>query len=121
MSNTTLGILTNKEVIAVNQDPMGKAARRVFRSSGNVTEVWTRQLYDGSYAAVLFNKDDTNQRNMTLLWKYVGLPPDHPADLRDLWTHSDLGVFTSQYSAMVPSHGVVMVTVKEVGNFRQCL
>lgn len=114
MSDETLKILSNKEVISVNQDPMGKAGRRVYRSVDNTSEVWTRQLYDGSYAAVLFNKHDTQAQNITLQWRFIGLPSNHPATLRDLWSFSDLGSFSDHYTATVQPHGVVMLKATEV-------
>lgn len=56
MSSETLEILTNTEVIAVNQDPMGKPGIRVYQSADKTAEVWSRQLHDGTYAVVLFNR-----------------------------------------------------------------
>ncbi|XP_065840339.1 uncharacterized protein [Oscarella lobularis] len=105
MTDETLEILTNDEVIAVNQDPMGKPARRVY--TNNITEVWSRQLHTGDYAVVLFNKDETVQK-ITLLWRYIGLPANQPAKLRDLWAHQDLGTFSGNYTSAVVPHGVKM-------------
>ncbi len=109
MSPEIKDILTNKEVIAVDQDPLGKQGHRV-RKSGDV-EVWSRQLHDGSRAVVLFNRGKADQQ-ITADWTDLGYPKTLNAAVRDLWQHKDLGKFTGSFSATVPSHGVVMVTVK---------
>jgi alpha-galactosidase len=102
-------ILTNKDVIAVNQDSLGREARRV-RKDGDL-EVWAKELSGGDRAAVLFNRSATDQQ-MTLNWEDVGYPGHVPATVRDLWQHKDMGKVAGKFSAMVPSHGVVMVTLK---------
>jgi alpha-galactosidase len=102
-------ILTNKEVIAVDQDPLGQEGTRVARDGG--LEVWSKQLADGSRAVVLFNRDSTEQE-ITATWEELGYPDHLSAAVRDLWEKKDLGNFTGKFSAQVASHGVVMVTVK---------
>jgi alpha-galactosidase len=102
-------ILTNKDVIAVNQDSLGREGRRV-RKNGDL-EVWAKELSGGDRAAVLFNRSATDQQ-MTLNWEDVGYPGHVPATVRDLWQHKDMGKVAGKFSAMVPSHGVVMVTLK---------
>ena len=102
-------ILTNKEVIAVDQDPLGMEGRRVARQGD--LEVYSRQLADGSRAVVLFNrgKDD---REITVKWEDIGYPAHLSAAVRDLWLHKDLGASTGKFTAKVASHGVVVVKVK---------
>lgn len=102
-------ILTNKEVIAINQDPLGRQGRRV-RKDGDL-EVWAKQLKDGSRAVILFNRGATEQ-NSTVTWEEIGYPSHLTADVRDLWQHKELGHLASKFSVVVASHGVVMVTVK---------
>ncbi len=102
-------ILTNKEVIAVNQDPLGRQARRVMKDGDR--EVWSKQLADGSRAVLLFNRGAAEQ-NVAVSWSEVGYPEHVTAAVRDLWLHKEMGKVTGKFAAMVPPHGVVMVTVK---------
>ena len=102
-------ILTNKEVIAVDQDSMGLQGRRVKREGD--LDVWARQLADGSRAVALLNRGATETK-MSVSWSDLGYPDYLPAAVRDLWARKDLGKSTGSYSAMVVSHGVVMVTIK---------
>jgi len=109
MSATTKEILTNKEVIAVDQDPLGKQGRVVATSSGN--EVWSKEMSGTNTRAVaLFNRG-TGNASMTVKWSDIGLPAG-PATVRDLWAAQDLGPFTDQYTASnVASHSVVMLKI----------
>jgi len=102
-------ILTNKEVIAVNQDPLGRQARRV-RKDGDL-EVWAKPLKDGNRAVVLFNRSSSEQ-SLSVTWEEIGYPDHLSAAVRDLWQNKDLGKSTGKFSATVASHGVVMVTVR---------
>lgn len=102
-------ILTNKEVIAVDQDPLGRQGRRVWKD-GDI-EVWAKQLQDGSRAVVLLNRG-ASQQTVAATWEQIGYPDHLSASVRDLWAHKDLGKFTGKFSAPVESHGVVVVTVK---------
>lgn len=101
-------ILTNKEVIAVNQDALGKQGAKM-RDDGD-QEVWTKVQQDGSRAVVLFNRG-SESKEMSVAWNEIGYPAHLKAAVRDLWQHKDMGVFKGSYSAQVPSHGVVMFTV----------
>jgi len=109
MSPEIRAILTNREAIAVNQDPLGMQGRKV-RDDGDL-EVWARQLSDGSRAVILLNRS-ASEAPITVNWTELGYPPHLSAAVRDLWQHKDLGKFTGQFSATVAPHGVVMVTVK---------
>jgi len=102
-------ILTNKEVIAIDQDPLGREGRRVKRADG--LEVWARQLADGGRAVALLNRTAA-EANITVSWTDLGYPDHVPAKVRDLWAHKELGEKTGSFSAAVPSHGVVMVRVE---------
>jgi alpha-galactosidase len=93
-------ILTNKEVIAVDQDALGRQGERV-----------AKRLQDGSRSAILLNRSSGDEE-ITVHWEDVGYPSSLTAAVRDLWQHKDLGTFRGRFSASVPSHGVVMVTVK---------
>ena len=72
---------------------------------------WARQLADGGRAVVLFNRG-RNSQEISMSWTEIGYPQQVQAQVRDLWAHKDLGNVTGKFSAEVPSHGVVMVTVK---------
>ncbi len=102
-------ILTNKEVIAINQDPLGSQGRRVSKDGDR--ELWAKQLQDGSRAVILFNRGPAEQ-NIVATWEEIGYPAHLSASVRDLWQHKDVGKITGKFSAIVPSHGVVMVTVR---------
>ena len=102
-------ILTNKEVIAVDQDALGRQGERVAKN-GDV-EVWAKQLKDGSRAVILLNRGASEQ-SISANWGDLGYPRALTAAVRDLWQHKDLGKMTGIFSAPVPSHGVVMITVK---------
>ncbi|HKU75376.1 MAG TPA: alpha-galactosidase [Pyrinomonadaceae bacterium] len=109
MTNEVKEILTNREVIAVDQDSLGMQGRRVKRDGDR--EVWAKQLADGGRAVVLFNRGPKSQE-ISVSWTEIGYPQHVAAQVRDLWAHKDLGKLTGRFSAEVPSHGVVMVTVK---------
>jgi len=102
-------ILTNKEVIAVNQDALGREGMRVERNGD--ADIWAKQLKDGSRAVVLLNRGGS-ESNMTVTWEEIGYPSQVNATVRDLWQHKDLGKFSGKVSATVPSHGVAMLVVK---------
>jgi alpha-galactosidase len=108
MKPETHQILTNREVIAVNQDPLGRQGRRV-RKDGDL-EVWAKQMQDGSRAIVLLNrgKDD---KEIGVTWQEVGYPSHLNIAVRDLWQAKDLGQFKDKFSASVAPHGVVMLRV----------
>lgn len=101
-------ILTNKEVIAVDQDRLGREGWRVSKDGD--LEVWAKQEQDGSRAAVLLNRG-TSKQKISFKWEQIGYPGHLPATVRDLWAHKELGRFNGEFSASVAPHGVVMVTV----------
>lgn len=109
MSADTKEILLNKEVIAIDQDPMGIQGHRV-KKTGNL-EVWSKQLADGGRAVALLNRGSA-PASITAEWQDVGYPAALPAKVRDLWAAKDQGKKTGSYTAEVPSHGVALVTVK---------
>lgn len=102
-------ILANKEVIAIDQDPLGSEGKRVAKDGD--LEIWSRPLEGGNRAVILFNRGNAEQQ-ITVDWEDLGYPAHVSAAVRDLWQHKDLGKFTGKFSAVVPSHAVVMVTVK---------
>jgi alpha-galactosidase len=108
MSAATRDILTNAEVIAVDQDSLGVQGWLAEQPRLGI-QVWVKPLRDGSRAVVLFNRTDLESL-IRADWRAIGLPPG-PARVRDLWVHAERGSFSGSYSARVPSHAAVMVKV----------
>jgi alpha-galactosidase len=110
MSATTKAILTNKEVIAVDQDALGYQGR-VVAGNGTNQEVWSKNLTGTNTRAVaLFNRG-TGSANITVQWSQLGIPTG-AATVRDLWAGQDLGSFTGSYTANnVASHDVVLLKI----------
>jgi alpha-galactosidase len=102
-----LDILTNPEVIAIDQDPAGKQGYRVHQEGP--LEVWVKPLADGQMAVALFNRSEWP---MPITAKFSDLGVSGPRPVRDLWAHKDLGTFTGSFTATVPRHGVVLVRMK---------
>lgn len=112
MSKATLETLTNKEVIAIDQDPLG-AQGTMVESSDKDLLIYAKRLKDPKEkAVVLFNRTDTGSP-MTVHWNRISLPPG-TAKVRDLWAHKDLGKFKDSYKTFVPAHAAVMLTI--IGN-----
>ena len=109
MDADTLAVLTNKEVIAIDQDPLGKQASRV-RKEGD-KEVWARELAGGNRAVALLNRAATPQ-TITVNWEDLGYPAHISAALRDVWLDKDLGTMTGSFTATVAPHAAVIVTVR---------
>src|SRR6266704_3344944 len=108
MSPEIKEILTDKEVIAVDQDPLGMQGRRV-RKNGD-SEVWAKQLKDGGRAVVFFNRG-ASDADISASWEDLGYPAHLSAAVRDLWAKKDLGKSTGTFTAKVPSHAVVMLRI----------
>ena len=108
MKPETISLLTNREVIAIDQDRLGKQADRV-RAEGT-QEIWARPLADGSKAIGIFNRFDWPQ-TIEINFREFGYKGSVKA--RDIWAAKDLGGLTGQYKAYVPSHGVVLLRVSE--------
>ena len=115
MSATTKAILTNKEAIAINQDPLGKQGRVVATPGANL-EVWSKELSGTNARGVaLFNRG-TGNANITVKWSDIGLPAG-PATVRDIWAAKDVGPVTDSYTATnVPGHSVVLLKIVSSGN-----
>ncbi|HVT93437.1 MAG TPA: hypothetical protein VHD76_11380 [Bryobacteraceae bacterium] len=109
VSPAILAILTNKEVIAVDQDALGKQATRVSKTGD--LEVWARPLTGGAIAVGLFNRSGA-PASITARAAAIGLQGS--GRVRDLWTHTGRGTINGEFSAEVPAHGVVMVRIDPV-------
>lgn len=110
MSQETIEILTNKEVIAVDQDPLGIQGTRVRQS--NEQEVWSKLLADSSRAVVLFNRG-VLPAGITVYWDDLGMNGE-TAEVRDLWEHASKGIYKDSFTAGVPGHGAVMLKITAV-------
>jgi alpha-galactosidase len=104
MAAETVAILTNPEVIAVDQDKLGKGATRVTPAAE--TEVWLKPLSGGDVAVALFNRADAGQV-ITAKWSDLGISGKRK--VRDLWQQKDLPAAEGKVAATVPSYGVVML------------
>ncbi len=108
MSAATRDILTNREVIAVNQDSLGVQGWLAEQPSAGL-QVWAKPLKDGARAVALLNRTGA-EAEMSVEWKAIGLAPGRAA-VRDLWAHADRGTIAGGYTTRVPSHAVVMLKV----------
>ncbi|WP_260928979.1 alpha-galactosidase [Novosphingobium sp. 9] len=108
MTPGTAAILMNREVIAVDQDALGRQGRRISRQGDG--EVWVRTLTDGRRAVLLFNRGDAPMR-LSVDWSQLDYKPAAVLSVRDLWGHRDLGKMSKSWSAQVPAHGVSMVVL----------
>ncbi len=101
----TIGLLSNDEVIEINQDALGRQATRVAKDGD--LEVFAKPLEDGSIAVGLYNVSAVEDATVTAKWADLGLKGGHR--VRDLWRQQDLGVFADKFEATVAPHGVVLV------------
>ena len=121
----TLNLLTNDEVIEVNQDILGKPARRISKNTTH--EVWVKELEDGSLAVGMFyigvNKQpweyfvwggvsEQNTSVVSVTWADLGISGEQI--VRDLWRQKDLGGFTDKFEVEIPYHGVSFVKISPV-------
>ncbi|MEO7715712.1 MAG: putative Ig domain-containing protein [Capsulimonas sp.] len=125
----TLSLLTNDEVIAIDQDPLGRAATQISHAGGDITltgaapyashgetnsvtlpclQVWAKPLEDGSQAVGLFN---LGEQPAEVIADFSDLKMSGKQSVRDLWRQKALGTFRSEYKAIVPAHGVALVKI----------
>jgi alpha-galactosidase len=113
MDKETIEILTNKEVIAINQDKKGEQARR-FMDMGE-KEIWAKPLNDGELAVCFMNRTE-NSWKLDYDWKkqtiyFADEVNIHRKEykIRDLWQHKDIGTTERNTRHEIPAHGVLMV------------
>lgn len=115
LDDFTLSLLTNDEVLAIDQDVLGKQATQIENTGDTV--IYAKTLSDGSYAVGLFNRGET-EKTISLSWG-----PWSPLALadgganfvvRDLWRQKDLGVYKGSFESSVSPHGVVLVRLVPV-------
>ena len=100
----TAAIISSPEVLAVNQDPLGRAAQRRSGLS-QMSEIWTKELADGSLAVGFFNRTD-KPVTVDVPWRDLKLPSE--PQVRDLWLREDLGRQRS-FAADLPPHGCALL------------
>ena len=100
----TLNVLCNSEVIAVDQDPLGKQAKILRQTDSEF--VMVKELEDGSKAIGLFNLNEQSAK-LTVSWAELAISGKQ--QVRDLWRQKDLGKFKREFEAEVPRHGVMMI------------
>ena len=110
LSDATLAIVTNPEVLAVDQDSLGLQSVKVA-SYGDGLEVWSKALSTTGERAVLLLNRTGDAASISAHWTDLGLEDAYPATVRDLWTRKDLGSFNSNYTATVQPDNAVMVLV----------
>ena len=114
----TLNLLTNDEVIEINQDPLGKSARLLLEENG--VQVWQKPLEDGSFAIGLFNVADYGKtpesyfrwgdekaKSFTFDFNKIGLKGKYK--LRDVWQQKDIGEFNDSFKTEIQHHGVFLL------------
>jgi len=106
MSDDTKEILLNKELIAIDQDKLGRQGTRVTKDGR--TETWMKPLSNGDMAVAMFNRDDRDQL-MIVKWSDLGITGKH--EVRDVWHHADRGRIKDLFEAEVSSHGAVVIRV----------
>jgi alpha-galactosidase len=106
MTPETLALLDNHEVIAVDQDRLGREGDRVWAEGPR--EIWAKPLSGGAKAVGLFNRAET-PREISLRLSMIGFGSQ--AKLRDLWAGKRVEVKDGVYSVVVPAHGAVMLKV----------
>ena len=112
----TLSLLTNDEVIAIDQDPLGAGAGCI--AAGEDWEIWARPLADGSIAAGLYNM---SAREQTIVFDMEALGLECKWTVRDVWRQQDEGVFLGKYQKSVPGHATHLVkfTPRRCGRLRK--
>lgn len=118
LDDFTLNLLTNDEVIEINQDPLGKPARLLAEENG--IQIWMKPMEDGSFTTGLFNTGDFGKTPQSFfrwgdetakqfVFDFARVGLSGKWRLRNVWRQQDLGVFENSFSAEIPHHGVVLL------------
>ena len=113
MNPFTWGLLAKREVLAVDQDPLGRQGYRIGWNghAGDRQETWAKPLQDGSIAVGLFNMSEKHEHRINVAWESIGLHDRRPCLVRDLWEGRELGEFTRHFSVKVPPHDVKLLNL----------
>jgi hypothetical protein len=107
-----LEVLTNPELIAVNQDPAVQPGYRIRYNPQEATEAWVKPLgTTGTQRAVVLHNRGRTPREMSIAWEDLGFVPTEKALVRDLYKRADQGSFAGSYTTTVPAHGVAMLKI----------
>jgi len=98
-------LLLNHEAIAVNQDPLGRQGTRVAYEGD--ADIWAKPLKDGAVAVGLLNRGDTDDLRIRVNWTDLGVSGAY--SVRDLWTHTDLGVSDEGWEMTAAPHETVLL------------
>ncbi len=110
LSSDTVSLLTNSELIAIDQDMLGLQGLKVADANGQ--QVWAKLLAGTGKRAVLLFNNGASASSMTVTWQQLGLAAGTSATVRDIWAHKDLGAATGSYTvASVPAGGTVMLVL----------
>jgi hypothetical protein len=107
LDDFTLSLLTNDEVLAIDQDPLGKAAVPVYNKDD--IQYWIKPVQDGSLAVGIFNLGKEKQK-VTVRFADLKLEGNRYR-VRDLWRQKDMNDYEESFKVKVPSHGVVLLKV----------
>jgi alpha-galactosidase len=107
LDDFTQNLLTNDEVLALNQDALGKMATQI--SAAGTTRVLAKDLEDGSKAVGLFNVGE-EPNSVKVTWQQLGVSSKQT--VRDLWRQKNIGTYSDGFEAMVRPHGVVLIRIE---------
>jgi len=115
MSESTRQILTNIEVIAIDQDPLGIQGH-IIRQEGQISIWGQKKLFDGSQAVLIFNQNNSPSQ-VTISWDELGFSRAASLYVRDLWKHQTTGPITRGLSVTVPPNDVIMLRLSRSKDF----
>lgn len=112
MSESTKRILTNKEIIAIDQDVLGRQGYRVHRKNG--LETWKKPLSNNHIAIALLNRSEVAV-NASVEWQALELSQHKEYVMRNVWRHEDIDILSPRFSQTVLPHEckVFVLTPKE--------
>ncbi|MEI6555543.1 MAG: putative Ig domain-containing protein [Paludibacter sp.] len=114
MDDFTLSLLTNDEVLDINQDPLGKQAHRVYCNRSRYKfQMYAKELEDGSVALGIFNMMNYSLSYKDISLSQMGIPGGM---VRDVWRQQDLGVFEDILKVKIPAHGVLLYKITKADN-----
>ena len=102
-----LNLLTNPEVLSIDQDVLGRQAERKIDKDG--WQIWVKPLSDGSKAIAVFNMD-TTYRNINIPWGELNF--NKQQTVRDVWRQKDLGWVKNYSGTLIAPHGVLLLKIK---------
>jgi alpha-galactosidase len=112
MSSTTLATLTNANIIAIDQDPLGIQGT-IVSDNGSGLQVWSKEVTNGIAVALFNNSSSTS--NMTVQWSGIGLSSTQSVSVTNLWSGQNLGSFTGSYTTSVPSENATILMIEKSG------